>query len=91
MKLKIRTITAIIAVLFLVLNFAACGDGGGDDEPVYSVTYDANGSNSGNPPEDSNEYEEGSTVTVLGNTGSLGKTGYTFAGWNTAVDCSGTS
>ena len=31
-----------------------------------------------------------STVAVLGNTGSLVKTGYTFAGWNTAVNSSGT-
>jgi len=30
-------------------------------------------------------------VTVLGNTGSLAKTGYTFDGWNTANDGSGTS
>ena len=33
----------------------------------------------------------GATVTVLGNTGSLVKTGYTFAGWNTAANGSGTA
>ena len=33
----------------------------------------------------------GATVTVLGNTGTLVKTGYTFAGWNTAANGSGTS
>ena len=31
----------------------------------------------------------GSTVTVLGNTGNLSRDGYTFAGWNTAVNGGG--
>ena len=31
-------------------------------------------------------YLAGATVTVLGNTGSLVKTGYTFTGWNTAAN-----
>jgi uncharacterized repeat protein (TIGR02543 family) len=38
----------------------------------------------------SSPYDENDTVTVLGNTGSLVKTGYTFDGWNTAADGSGT-
>ena len=44
---------------------------------------------------DSNQYQQGTTVTVLGNTGSLVKTwfsfSYTFSGWNTKSDGSGTS
>ncbi|RUT29017.1 hypothetical protein EJP77_16585 [Paenibacillus zeisoli] len=58
---------------------------------VYSITYDRNGATSGSVPTDSNKYEEGTSLTVLGNSGSLVKPGYTFAGWNTAVDGSGTS
>lgn len=48
--------------------------------PTYSVTYAGNGSTSGSVPTDGNAYLAGVTVTVLGNTGSLAKTGYTFAG-----------
>ena len=46
-----------------------------------TVTYDGNGSDSGSVPTDSTKYESGNTVTVLGNTNSLGKTGYVFSGW----------
>ena len=57
----------------------------------YSVTYDANGATGGTAPTDSSSpYISGSTVTVLGNTGSLEKTDYLFDGWNTAADGSGT-
>ena len=61
---------------------------------TYTVTYNGNTNTSGNAPVDgSSPYAAGSTVTVFGNTGSpvLAKTGYQFAGWNTAADGSGTS
>jgi uncharacterized repeat protein (TIGR02543 family) len=61
---------------------------------TYTVTYDGNTNTSGNAPTDgSSPYTAGSTVTVLGNTGSpvLANSGFTFAGWNTAADGSGTS
>ncbi|KWX81447.1 InlB B-repeat-containing protein, partial [Paenibacillus jilunlii] len=58
--------------------------------PTYAVTYNGNGSTGGTVPTDSNSYQQGNTVTVLGNTGTLVKTGYTFAGWNTAANGSGT-
>ncbi len=52
----------------------------------YTVTY---GNNSGRRATDSSSpYNYGTTVTVLG-AGSLTKTGYTFAGWNTAANGSG--
>ncbi|WP_165972400.1 cadherin-like beta sandwich domain-containing protein [Paenibacillus piri] len=56
-----------------------------------TVTYDSNGSTEGSVPIDGNTYIQGATVTVLGNTGNLAKTGYTFAGWNTQADGNGTS
>jgi uncharacterized repeat protein (TIGR02543 family) len=62
--------------------------------PTYTVTYNGNTNTSGNPPTDgSSPYTPSSTVIVLGNTGSpiLVKSGFTFAGWNTAADESGTS
>ena len=57
---------------------------------TYTVTYSDNGSTGGSVPTGPSSYEYGTLVTVLGNTGSLVKTGYTFAGWNTQADGSGT-
>jgi len=57
----------------------------------YTVTYDNNTSTSGSVPTDSNTYTAGATVIILGNTGTLAKTGFTFAGWNTVADGSGTT
>jgi len=59
--------------------------------PTYGVTYNGNGSTGGNVPVDALSYLPSATVTVLANTGTLAKTNYTFAGWNTAANGSGTS
>ncbi|MBU4538413.1 MAG: InlB B-repeat-containing protein [Bacteroidetes bacterium] len=57
----------------------------------YSVIYNGNLSTGGTAPTDaSSPYAPNSTVTVLGNTGSLTKTGFTYNNWNTATDGSGT-
>ena len=58
---------------------------------AYSVTYHSNNANSGNVPIDSAYYIKGATVTVTGNTYSLSKEGFNFAGWNTKADGSGTT
>ncbi|MCR5849745.1 MAG: InlB B-repeat-containing protein [Bacteroidaceae bacterium] len=58
---------------------------------TYTVTYNANGASSGSVPTDETAYSSGDEVTVKGNTGSLKKTDYTFNGWNTAANGSGTS
>ncbi|MBN1520752.1 MAG: InlB B-repeat-containing protein, partial [Spirochaetales bacterium] len=59
--------------------------------PTYTVTYYGNGSDGGTAPVDpSSPYASGSTVTVM-NQGSLSLTGYSFAGWNTAANGSGTA
>ncbi|MBN1623729.1 MAG: InlB B-repeat-containing protein, partial [Clostridia bacterium] len=58
--------------------------------PTYSVTYNGNNNTGGAVPTDGLSYHNGDTATVLGNTGSLVKTGYTFNGWNTAANGSGT-
>lgn len=55
------------------------------------VIYNGNGNTGGAAPIDVNPYIPGATVSVLGNTGSLVRTGYAFSGWNTAADGSGTS
>ena len=61
--------------------------------PTYSITYDGNSNTGGTAPTDANNpYTSGSTVTVLGNTGSLTKSGgFTFGGWNTLANGSGTA
>jgi hypothetical protein len=58
---------------------------------TYNVTYDGNGNDSGSVPVDATAYNSGDSVTVLSNTGGLGLTGYTFNGWNTSADGSGTA
>ena len=59
---------------------------------TFPITYNGNTNTGGNGPTDgSSPYTPGSTVTILGNTGTLAKSGFTFAGWNTAADGSGTS
>lgn len=55
------------------------------------ITYDSNGATSGNTPIDTScPYRIGDSVIVLGNTGNLQKTDYTFTGWNTKSDGTGT-
>jgi uncharacterized protein (TIGR02145 family)/uncharacterized repeat protein (TIGR02543 family) len=60
-------------------------------KPTFTVTYDGNGNTGGIVPADGNKYETAAIVTVKENTGLLIKSGSTFAGWNTAVDESGTA
>ena len=57
-----------------------------------TVTYVGNGSTGGTVPVDGNSpYASGATVTVLGNTGALTKTGSSFSSWNTSADGTGTA
>ena len=72
------------------------GGGGGSSSSsssqapaTYTVTYNANNATSGSVPTDSHEYSSGDSVTVLGNSGALEKTNYTWSGWNTAPNGSG--
>jgi len=56
----------------------------------YSVTYNGNGSTSGAIPTDATAYPYDDTVTVAP-AGTMARSGYDFAGWNTAADGTGTS
>lgn len=56
----------------------------------YTVTYDGNGNTGGAEPNDPSIYEYGTTVTVLGQ-GDLERVGYTFSGWTTNADGTGTT
>ncbi|MEK4426855.1 InlB B-repeat-containing protein [Solibacillus sp. FSL K6-1523] len=57
----------------------------------YTVSYDGNGSTGGHPPVNNQLYKYGESVEVAGNTGGLERVGYTFKGWNTKTDGSGTN
>ena len=65
--------------------------------PTFTVTYDANanqhqnGSTTGTLPSSHAGVLSGDSVTVLGNTGALAREGYSFNGWNTASNGSGTA
>ena len=61
------------------------------DNSTYSVTYDSNGSTSGSVPNDETVYSNNESVIVLGNSGSLAKTGFIWSCWNTKADGTGTS
>jgi Listeria-Bacteroides repeat domain (List_Bact_rpt) len=56
----------------------------------YNVTYDANGATGGTVPAVQIKAH-GFDLTLASNSGSLVKTGLTFAGWNTAANGSGTT
>ena len=86
----------LAAAAFTLLAMACGGGGGGGGTSstpppptTYTVTYSGNGSTGGSVPADSGAYAQGATVTVLGNTGNLVKTGSSFAGWNTVAGGTG--
>ena len=58
---------------------------------TYTISYNANGATSGSTPANSSFTTGGSATAVSSNSGSLARTGYTFAGWNTAANGSGVS
>jgi len=69
-----KKLLIIFIVAFLLF---ACGELPGK----YKVIYHGDGSTSGNPPTDKNEYASGEYATVLGKN-TLEKQGYEFDGWN---------
>lgn len=59
---------------------------------TYTITYNGNANTGGTVPTDPlSPYTSGSTITALGNTGALTKSGYNFGGWNTLADGTGTT
>ena len=83
---KLSLVVILVFSLTVALLMTACPN----ETPVtYTVTYDENGNIDGSVPTDNNVYEQGATVTVLGNTGDLVKNGYSFYGWNRKEDGSG--
>ncbi len=83
----------LVCLVCMTAIIASCGKSDDSSTPaaVYTVTYNGNGNTGGSVPSDSTNYEQGQTVTVLGNTGNLVQTNYSFVGWNTQASGSGTT
>jgi len=71
-------------------NSYGSGSGGGNNggftntTPPWHVTYKNTTVNTtGSPPTDGMTYDDGATVTVLGNTGHLSWPPFTWVAWNT--------
>jgi uncharacterized repeat protein (TIGR02543 family) len=58
--------------------------------PTYAITYHSSGSSAGAAPVMQTKTQ-GVSLTLASNNGGLVKEGYTFSGWNTSVDGSGTT
>lgn len=91
----LRKTLPVLCIGVGVLPFFACSPAtspGTTSAPSsYTVTYMASGATAGSAPTDSAKYQEGSLVTVLGNTGGMAKTGCSFSGWNAKLDGTGNS
>ena len=58
---------------------------------TYTVTYHDTNKTEGNAPSDNKTYEDGASVEVKGNPGSLVRTGYEWFGWSLNQDGTGTA
>jgi uncharacterized repeat protein (TIGR02543 family) len=77
------TITANVGNVTLYAQWTQAGT-----VTTYRVTYRANGG-TGSQSDPNSPYAAGDEVTVLGK-GTMARTGYTFVGWNTMANGSGT-
>jgi len=68
-----------------------CGAAAETTGLIYVVSYDANTATGGSVPGKSSVALAGGTLTLATNSGNLTKTNFTFGGWNTAADGSGTT
>ncbi|MEI6875773.1 MAG: InlB B-repeat-containing protein, partial [Spirochaetota bacterium] len=75
--------------ILLCIVFFGCQQLFSSPPTTYTIIYDGNSATSGTVPKDSNTYERGFAAEVLGNTGSLAKSGFAFSGWNTKADGTG--
>ena len=88
-KKILQTVLLLAAALAMVLSFAGCGGGGGGGGDSFTISYNANGAESGSAPKA--QTGSGSELTIQGNTGNMAKGGYLFDDWNTKADGTGKS
>ena len=58
---------------------------------TYSITYNSNSPTTGTVPANGSYTYGGVAYTIATNSGTLARTGFTFSGWNTAANGSGTT
>lgn len=89
-RLRISIAAVVVVTVIAVLSACPTGPVGGPetDTRTYTVSYDANGADSGTAPDDQTK-KEGVDLTLAFNSGNLTRTGVRFSGWSTAVDGSG--
>ncbi len=85
---SMKRVVIVLAVLSYLGLLLACPN---PNASTYTVIYNYNGATGGSVPADTNRYQPGATVIAMGNANSLSRTGYSFTGWNTKPDQSGTS
>jgi uncharacterized delta-60 repeat protein/uncharacterized repeat protein (TIGR02543 family) len=90
-----RSFFGILYVIAFFTLFSGCSilhDPGLDTALIetHTVSYYGNGNNGGNVPIDTTRYRLGQTLTILGNSNGLNRNSYSFTGWNTENDGSGT-
>jgi uncharacterized repeat protein (TIGR02543 family) len=86
MRSFVHAASVALTVVCAFAFFAACDP---SINQRFTVSYDGNQETSGLAPVDGATYKTGAVVAVLG-PGTLARTGYAFAGWNTAADGTGT-
>ena len=79
-----------LAVFALFLFSCGGGGGGGAVNEMFTISYNANGADSGTAPASQHGDEE-TSQSIQANSGNLAKSGYLFDGWNTTADGSGTT
>jgi len=88
MKKGLYAIIAALTVFALVMTGCET-DSSDKDTNKYTITFDGNGSDGGAAPTAITQTKPGEEIPVPGNTGSLTKTNFDFAGWNTKADGKG--
>jgi len=79
----------IFIILAMVTGLSSCSDNDENNtETIFTLSYDINGAENGTAPEPV-IYEAGSVIT-LDSGNDLSRTGFTFGGWNTNPNGSGT-
>jgi uncharacterized repeat protein (TIGR02059 family)/uncharacterized repeat protein (TIGR02543 family) len=74
-----------------ITNYQSAGSATLYAEWTSGITYNSNSADSGTAPATQNITGAGTSVTLATNSGSLTRTGFTFAGWNTTASGSGTT
>ena len=82
-----RKFFTLFIASMIILAFAGCGGGGGGGADSFTISYNANGADSGSAPK--NQISADKDLTIQDNSGNLAKSGYLFDGWNTAANGSG--